>query len=243
MKVVGIDIAKHHFDLHLLPEGTTARYTNNAQGIRQCRLFLAQVQPERIVLEATGGYETGPGRRTPDRRLARDRRQSSTRAGLRPVHRPDRQDRPDRRQDHRRVRHEPPRRSSESCPDAQTRQRKACMARRDQLVDMHVAERNRLEHAVDPLVTPRAIRQILRVIEKQIASDRRQARRARSPPTSKLQRQVEIIDSVPGSRADHRRHAGDPVARTGTSQSSARSPRWSAWPPSTATAANSAANA
>jgi transposase len=50
MKVVGMDIAKRHFDLHLLPEGTTARYENNSQGIQQCRLFLAQVQPERIVL-------------------------------------------------------------------------------------------------------------------------------------------------------------------------------------------------
>jgi transposase len=55
---VGIDIAKLHFDLYLLPEGTCARYDNNAQGIQDCRLFLAQAKPERILLEATGGYET-----------------------------------------------------------------------------------------------------------------------------------------------------------------------------------------
>ena len=55
--VVGIDIAKYQFDLHLLPEDRTAHYRNNPQGITDCCRFLARLQPEAIVLEATGGYE------------------------------------------------------------------------------------------------------------------------------------------------------------------------------------------
>ena len=53
--VVGIDIAKYHFDLHLLAQDTTAHYPNTPQGLTECCRFLAQVHPEAIVLEATGG--------------------------------------------------------------------------------------------------------------------------------------------------------------------------------------------
>jgi transposase len=195
MKVVGIDVAKHHLDLHLLPEGKTARYANDADGIHQCRLFLAQAQPERIVLEATGGYETAltvelqavqmPVIVVNPRRI-RDYARSM---GL--MAKTDRIDA--------RVIAEfatNPRLALRDLPNASARKLKALLARRNQLLDIHVAERNRLEHDTDPLVT-RTIRQILRVIEKQIARIDSQISE-HVAANELLQRRAEIIDSVPG---------------------------------------------
>jgi transposase len=55
---VGIDISKDHLDLHARPDGSTARFTNDADGIAALVTRVAQLKPQRIVLEATGGFET-----------------------------------------------------------------------------------------------------------------------------------------------------------------------------------------
>lgn len=63
---VGIDIAKARFDAHFhCPDAPTPRETAqrlklpcNPQGYDKLLETLALLQPERIVLEATGGYET-----------------------------------------------------------------------------------------------------------------------------------------------------------------------------------------
>lgn len=53
---VGIDVAKESLDVHVL--GAWAeRFDNSLEGIRQATGRLAELSPERIVLEATGGYE------------------------------------------------------------------------------------------------------------------------------------------------------------------------------------------
>ena len=63
---VGIDVSKSHLDGAFLPgggdspEGTlrTFRAANDPEGIRETVARLQALSPERIVLEATGGYET-----------------------------------------------------------------------------------------------------------------------------------------------------------------------------------------
>jgi len=195
MKVVGIDIAKLHFDLHLLPEGKTARYANNSQGIRQCRLFLAQAQPERIVLEATGGYETaltvelqtvGMPVIVVNPRRVRDYARSMGRMA--------KTDKIDAQVIAEFATN--PRLTVRELPNAKARQLKAFLARRDQLLHIHVAERNRLEHADDPVVA-RSVRQILRIIAKQIANiDKKIAEHVAAD--EQLQRRAQIVDSVPG---------------------------------------------
>jgi len=195
MNTVGIDIAKLHFDLHLLPEGTAARYDNNAQGIQDCRLFLAQAKPERILLEATGGYETalvlelqavGMPIVVINPRRVRDYARAAGQLA--------KTDRIDAR-----ILAEFAATSLvvvRELPDAQTRQRRALVARRDQLVDLHVAESNRLEHARDAFIQ-KSLRAILTAIEKQIAGvDRQLAKLIAADET--LQRKVEILDSAPG---------------------------------------------
>jgi transposase len=195
MKVVGIDIAKHHFDLHLLPEGKTACYANTSAGIHQCRLFLAQVQAERIVLEATGGYETaltmelqtvGMPVVVVNPRRVRDYARSQ---GW--IAKTDRIDA--------RVIAEfatSPRVQVRELPDAHARQRKALIARKRQLVEIQVAERNHREHAADRVLT-QSIRRVLQVIEKEIANiDKKILASIAADP--QLQRKAEILDSVPG---------------------------------------------
>jgi len=60
MICAGVDVAKAHLDLAIRfdsDEIQTRQFSNNPGGIDQLRELLAEVDPERIVLEATGGYE------------------------------------------------------------------------------------------------------------------------------------------------------------------------------------------
>jgi transposase len=193
--VVGIDIAKYPFDLHLLPEGKAAHYRNNAQGIADCCRFLAQAKPEAIVLEATGGYEqaltielqtAGLPVIVVNPRRVRDYARSTGQLA--------KTDTIDAR-----ILAEfatSPRLTQRELPDASARQRMAWIARRDQLVQLHVAESNRLEHAVDPVVA-QSLRKILAVLETQMgAIERKLAEQIAAD--KKLHRKVEVIDSAPG---------------------------------------------
>lgn len=56
---VGIDVAKEWFDVAILGEKRTRQFTNTKKGIRELFQWMSQLQPERIVVEATGGYEEG----------------------------------------------------------------------------------------------------------------------------------------------------------------------------------------
>jgi len=56
-RTIGIDVAKHHLDVHLQPDGQAWRVDNDDHGVEQLTQRLAQLQPERIVVESTGGYE------------------------------------------------------------------------------------------------------------------------------------------------------------------------------------------
>lgn len=60
MTCVGIDVAKEHLDLAIRSssgEVKTRRFDNDPEDIDQLKELLCEVGPERIVLEATGGYE------------------------------------------------------------------------------------------------------------------------------------------------------------------------------------------
>ena len=53
---VGIDVAKETLDVHVL--GAWAeRFDNSVEGLQEVKRRLAELSPERIVMEATGGYE------------------------------------------------------------------------------------------------------------------------------------------------------------------------------------------
>jgi transposase len=198
MKVVGIDISKHSFDLHLLPEGKTAHHANDADGIRACVQFLRQVQPTRIVLEATGGYEMPVVLALQTAALPvivvnprRVRDYARSQGHLAKTDRIDAKVLAEFAQS--------PRVQVRPLPDAPARQRAAWIARKRQLVDMHVAESNRLEHASERAVI-QSLRRSLRMLEKQIAAfDGKIAAALAADP--QLQRKVAILDSTPGIAA------------------------------------------
>jgi transposase len=55
-QVAGIDIAKHHLDVHLHPSGATRRVSNDKAGHKALLHWFARQPIERIVFEATGPY-------------------------------------------------------------------------------------------------------------------------------------------------------------------------------------------
>lgn len=56
-KSIGIDISKNHLDVYFLPHQETKRFDNNEAGVKELISLLAQKEPEIIVFEPTGGYE------------------------------------------------------------------------------------------------------------------------------------------------------------------------------------------
>ncbi|MDV2998147.1 MAG: hypothetical protein N4J56_007852 [Chroococcidiopsis sp. SAG 2025] len=54
---VGIDVSKHYLDVYIRPNGKAFRQPNTEQGIATVVEHLQAVQPELVVLEATGGME------------------------------------------------------------------------------------------------------------------------------------------------------------------------------------------
>jgi len=54
---IGIDVSKDWLDISVLPTQQTWRIANTEEDIQTAIPTLKALQPERIVLEATGGYE------------------------------------------------------------------------------------------------------------------------------------------------------------------------------------------
>lgn len=56
-KVIGIDVSKAVLECHWLPSGRHCQYDNDVKGIRSLLESLEKEVVERVILEATGGYE------------------------------------------------------------------------------------------------------------------------------------------------------------------------------------------
>jgi transposase len=192
---IGIDVAKQYFDLHCLKTGQDQRMENSTDGIRQCIALCSKIRPELIVMEATGGYEltlagalqsegfavavVNPRRIRDFARAAGQIAKTDTldariiarfAATLQPM---------------------PTEQINEN-----TQKLKAMIARRSQLVELHTAESNRLEHA-NTRDIQRSIAAVLKVIQAQLANiDRQIEEHIRNTP--QLQQRAENIDSVPG---------------------------------------------
>ena len=54
---VGIDVAKDRLDVHIRPLAKTLAVANPAAGIAELAELLVSLQIEKIILEASGGYE------------------------------------------------------------------------------------------------------------------------------------------------------------------------------------------
>jgi transposase len=162
---VGIDVSKARLDVAIEPTHQRWQVANDEQGLQQLIEQLVPLHPERIVLEATGGYELSalaslgcanlPAVAVNPRQVRDFAKATGTlaktdaldaqvlahfAAAIKPELRP--------------------------LPDAATRELAGLLARRRQLIEMRTAETNRLNLAVDQ-VRP-DIREHVRWLDKRI---------------------------------------------------------------------------
>ncbi len=143
---VGVDVAKEKVDVAVRPTGEKWEARNDEQGRKELVQRLRKLSPTLVVLEATGGYEVELALALTDASVAvrivnpRQVRDFAKGKGL--LAKTDSLDagilaeyaetyRPEAR----------------SLPDEEAREMAAVLARRRQLIDMKIAEKNRLEHA------------------------------------------------------------------------------------------------
>jgi len=192
--VAGIDVAKLRLDVAVRPSGERLTVSNASRGISRLVNLLKREQPECVVLEATGGYELKLLERLLAEGLpavvvnARQVREFARATGR--LAKTDAIDadvlahyaealKPEQR----------------TLPDLKTRELRALLARRRQLLGIVVAEGNRAAHAID--VVKRGIAATVRCLEKQIAAlDRELARLIREFPA--WREKAEVLRSVPG---------------------------------------------
>src|SRR4051812_3059662 len=191
---VGVDVSKHRLDVHLRPSGEHFTVSHDEQGVAALVERLAALAPALVVLEATGGMEVAPGAalaaaglpvavvnprqvrafaRATGRLAKTDRLDAATIArfaeAVRPPVRP--------------------------LPDEATRHLGALVARRRQLLEMLVAERDR-RHAADPALHegldahPRWLEGALAGIERDLDEA------VRGSPVGRARE--ELLRSVPG---------------------------------------------
>lgn len=163
---IGIDVSKDQLDVAVRPSGERLSVANDEEGCTRLRRRLLKLKPERIVLEATGGYESLVVQVLTAAKLpvvimnARQVRQFAQATGrlaktdtidadvlahygeaLKPEIRP--------------------------LPDDAHRKLEALVTRRRQLVDMRSAEQKRKQQA--PAVVHVSIDAVIEVLTKQIA--------------------------------------------------------------------------
>ena len=55
--ICGVDVSKAWLDAHIEPAGAAARFANDASGLEDLAVFCRNHGAERVVMEASGGYE------------------------------------------------------------------------------------------------------------------------------------------------------------------------------------------
>jgi transposase len=192
---VGIDVAKAHLDVAVVPDDQPAwRVGNDADGIAELVTQLLARRPTLIVLEATGGYETAVASALVLAGLVvaivNPRQVRDFARALGQLAKTDRIDARILAEFAARVRPEPRPLPSEVHADLL-----ALVTRRRQLIDMHTAERNRLAIARPALHA--SLQTHITWLEQQIrAADRETGTRLRQSPIWRTREQ--LLRSVPG---------------------------------------------
>jgi transposase len=192
---VGIDISKRYFYLHILPEDKQHHFENDHKGIRQCLKMLTDLRPKLIVMESTGGYELALATELYMAGLAvavvNPRQIRDFARAIGQIAKTDKIDAKIIARFASTV--EPP---AKEVMDNKAIRLKSLVARRDQLVHMHEAESNRLEHAVDKGIA-HSIKVILKTIDCEITRIDKQISE-HVGQDKQLKRKADIVDSAPG---------------------------------------------
>lgn len=166
MVFVGIDVSKHRLDVHVRPSGDVWSVDNEPRGHKQLVEKLAGLAPTLIVLEATGGYQAAIAAELAVGGLAvavvnpRQVRDFAKATGK--LAKTDEIDAAVLAHFAEAVRPEP-----RPMPDELTVEIQALVVRRRQLVDMRVAETNRLE-TCRVVQVRRNIQKMINMLNRQI---------------------------------------------------------------------------
>ncbi len=192
---IGIDISKHSFDVFVLEKNKELVLTNDSEGIFKCVALCQKIQPGLVVMEATGGYEMplashlqaeGFGVAIINPRRIRDFARA-----LGQMAKTDKIDAQVIAKFAATLEPMPHELISDN-----SRKLKALIARRKQLLGMHTAELNRMEHAFDNEVK-QSIEAIVKAIEKQLDKvDKETDDVIRQMP--ELKQKAEFLQSIPG---------------------------------------------
>jgi len=190
---VGIDVSKEKFDIHVRPIDQSEMFSYDDEGLNKLVDLLKRVHPQVIVLEATGGYE----RRLVAVLLTHDlpvvvinpQRVRHFAKATGQIAKTDRIDAAVLSLFAQTLQPEP-----RSLPDAFSEQLRDLLARRRQILEMIVAEKNRLETSRKPIRGQ--ILQHIKWLEKRLVSvDRDLNDQIQSSPTWKTKDQ--LLRSVP----------------------------------------------
>ena len=192
---VGIDVAKAHVDLYDTTTKSHVRYENNRDGIKKCVRLIVSLKPELIVLENTGGYELDLAcalhRASLPTAVVNPRRVRDFGRAVGQLAKTDQIDAILLARYAATIK--PPRQIYQN---RHSRQMKALVARRGQLVKMRVAETNRREHIHDSVIA-RSLSAVLRTIDREIDKiEQKLVALIRQVP--ELQQKMSSLLSVPG---------------------------------------------
>jgi transposase len=193
-RFIGIDVCKARLDVAFRPSGETLTVSNDARGIARLLKIVRSTEPACVVLEATGGFElrlleelsansapvvlVNPRQvrqfaRASGRLAKTDTIDAAVLAHFAEVMQP----------------------SERLLPDAKTRELRALLARRRQLVEMITAETNRRTHALE--LVRQGIAVTIRCLRRQVATlDRELAGFIQQMPV--WRRKAELLRTTPG---------------------------------------------
>ena len=196
---IGIDISKNSLDVHILPENVSYSYPYETQKVKALIRKLKKHNPVLIVMEATGGYEISIAvqlssaglncavvnpRQIRDYARAIGKLAKTDKIDAYVIARFAQDVKPEARQQ----------------LTVQELQLKELVMRRQQLIDMRTAEKNRLSRAYAPQVI-KGIQKIISTLDAQIdALEEELSNQIKSNPS--WDQKVELITSVPGIGAN-----------------------------------------
>jgi transposase len=192
---VGIDVAKAHLDLCDTVTKRYLKFDNDRCGIKKCLRYLIGLQPLLIVLENTGGYERnlavaldaeGMPVAVINPRQVRDFARATGRLA-----KTDRIDALVLATYAGTIQPKP-----RGIGSPLNRRMKDLVARRNQLIKMRTAEKNRCEHSRDKIIA-RSIKAVIRTINLQINKIEEELRQL-VKSEFELQRKMECLMTVPG---------------------------------------------
>ena len=193
--VVGIDVSKASLDVAFGLNEPVQKFPNEPTGHRALARALTKRNPARIIMEATGGYETALLRLLTTKQLPairvnpRQVRDFARATGLLA-----KTDALDARILARFAAAVEP--QHRELPSLEQERISALQSRRTQLIGLRTAEENRVQQASDPFIK-RTIIAVIKTIEQQIAAIEEESSEVIAAH-AKLERTFTILTSVPG---------------------------------------------